>query len=361
MNTIADLFMKNIIYILCLVISLGAMAQPKQAAKSKISKPVAKKAKSNPAVTFEKKELTADQKVTLTKMAYDIYRTQFDAKPSLLDNTMSMLDVVMPNSINPTTAEIHAAIDQLKKGFSAKLHKATSFVTVAGVPQRNAYWVTVNADCKMLPYSRYVDFDSKWTAVKNKKGVNMMLMNENDQKKENNLAFYSNQNLFSYNLIVDYNPGDSLPKHVTGDIKISVPKKFEVLELKKADLDKDYTIGKSKVKLVKLLPRTYAIQIEGDEPSLKMFVVSDGNKQFTSHTTSYVSFQQYEAFRQPKVLQDSTLATLGAKVNDISDVNRVKVGKVKGTGNILKIVLFRATEFEKVDIKLDLNHIEVQE
>lgn len=251
--------MKNIIYILCLVISLGAMAQPKQAAKSKTSKslvkkPVAKKAKSNPAVTFEKKELTADQKVTLTKMTYDIYRTQFDAKPSLLDNTMTMLDVVMPNSINPTAAEIHTAIDQLKKGFSAKLHKATSFVTVAGVPQKNAYWVTVSADCKMLPYSRYVDFDSKWTAVKNKKGIDIMLMNENDQKKENNLAFYSNQNLFSYNLIVDYNPGDSLPKHVIGDIKVFVPKKFEVLELKKADLDKDYTIGKSFTSLTLLFP-----------------------------------------------------------------------------------------------------------
>lgn len=355
--------MKTIIYILCLVISFGSIAQTKQPTKSKTAKTTksAKKAKSNPAVVFEKKELTPEQKVTLTKMAYDIYRSQMDAKPSLLDNQMTMLDVVMPNSITVTPAEIQSAIEKMKKTFSAKLHKATSFVTVAGVPQNNAYWVTVSADCKMLPYSRYVDFDSKWYSVKTKKGIDIMTMNEKDQKKENGLSTSAISNAFNYNLIVDYRPGDSLPKHVVGEVKVSIPKKFDVLELKKADLEKEYFIGKTKVKLVKLLPRTYAIQIEGDDPSLKMLVISNENKQFTSNTTSYVSFQQYEAFRQPKVLQDSTLATLGAKVNDISDVNRVKVGKVQGTGNIFKIVLFRATEFEKIDIKLDLNHIEVPE
>ena len=356
--------MKNIIYILCLFLSFQAIGQtklPKKANTTTQKKQPAKKAKSKPVVEFEKKELTAEQKVTLTKMAYDNYRTQMDAKPSLLDNQMTMIDVVMPNSLTATPAEIHAAVEKMKKGFTAKLQKATSFVTVAGVPQNNAYWVTVSADCQALPYSRYVDFDSKWMSVKTKKGIDIMTMNEKDQKKENLLASKAINNFFNYNLIVDYKPGDSLPKHVVGEIKIAVPKKFEVLELKKADIDKEYFLGKTKIKLVKLLAKNYAIQLEGDDPSLKMIIVSDENKQFTNNNISYVSIQQYAVFRQPEILNDETLNTLGMTINDISEINRVKVGKVQGKGKILKIIFFRATELEKVDIKLDLTHIEVKE
>ena len=365
--------MKNLIYILCFMLSFQTIAQTKQAKQTPLksptksitkASPVAKprpKSKSKPAVEFEKTALTAEQKVTLTKMAYDIYRTQMDIKPSLLDNQIAMGDVVMPNSLSVTPAEIHAAVEQMKKGFSVKLQKATSFVTVAGVPQNNAYWATVTADCKMLPYSRYVDFDSKWMSVKTKQGIDLMTMNEKDQKKENALASKSINNAFSYNLIVDYQPGDSIPKHVIGDVKIIVPKKFEILELKKTDIDKEYTLGKSKIKLLKLLARNYAIQVEGDEPSLKMIVISDENKQFLNNNISYISLKQYAVFRQPEILNEETLNALGMTINDISDVNRVKIGRVQGKGKIIKIVLFRAIEFEKVDVKLDLTHIDVKE
>jgi hypothetical protein len=355
--------MRIIIYIFCLFLTFSAFAQTKTAPKKKTTpaNTPAKKAKSKPAVEFEKKELTAEQKVTLTKMAYDIYRTQMDVKPSLLDNQMVMGDVVMPNSLTITPAEIHNTVEVMKKGFSVKLHKATSFVTVAGVPQNNAYWATVYADCKMLPYSRYVDFDSKWFSVKTKKGIDIMTMNEKDQKKENGLSSKTINNHFSYNLIVDYKPGDSIPKHVLGDVKVSIPKKFEVLELKKLDVDKEYSLGKTKIKLLKLLARNYAIQVEGDDPSLKMIVISDENKQFLTNNIAHISLQQYAVFRQPEILNEETLNALGTTVNDINDINRVKVGKVQGKGKILKIVIFRAIELEKIDLKLDLNHIEVIE
>ena len=71
--------------------------------------------------------------------------------------------------------------------------------------------------------------------------------------------------------------------------------------------------------------------------------------------------QQYAVFSQPGVKTDETLDKLGATVNDINEVNRVKIGKVKGKGNIVKIVLFRAIDVENVNIKLDLTKIEVKE
>lgn len=371
--------MKNLLYILCFVLSFQMMAQTKQVQpnptqkppKTAVKKPVhttvktapsvkpKPKHKSQPAVEFTKTALTPEQQVTLTKMAYDIYKIQMDVKPSLLDNQMTMGDVVMPNSLTVTSEEIIAAVEQMKKGFGVKVQKATSFVTVAGVPQNNAYWATVTADCKMLPYFRYVDFDSKWSSVKTKQGMEIMTMNEKDQLKENKLA--ANTNTFSYNLIIDYKPGDSIPNHVTGELKVAVPKKFEVLELKKIDLNKERVLGKTKIKLVKLFARNYAIQVQGDDPSLKMMVISDENKQFISNNIAHISMQQYAAFSQPGVQTDETLDKLGATVNDINEVNRVKIGKVKGKGNIVKIVLFRAIDVENVNIKLDLTKIEVKE
>lgn len=364
--------MKNLLSILCLIITLQVVAQQKPAPKKPATQPTQTskpkpKPKPKPKIVtkigtkLDKSALTPEQTLMLTKIAYDAYVSQNDIKPSLLENQMVMEDVIIPNSITPTATDIQNGINQIKKTLHASASKATSFVTVDGVPQNNAYWVTINADIKTLPYFQYVDFNAKWNYVKNEKGQNVMTMGENDQKKENALVAKTLKTQYGYNIIVDYKPLDLNLKEVSGELEVIVPKKFEVLEIKKTDYKKDLVIGKTKVKLLKFNTKNYAIQFENDDPSIKMVVISDTKKQFVNHNVSYVSPKQFDKFLRTKKINEDTLTKLAATIDDISDVNRVKMGKVQGNGTIQKIILFRAIETEKITVKVDLFAVETKE
>jgi hypothetical protein len=359
--------MKKIISILCLFITFQVMAQQKPAQKkpknttNQQSKPKKPKVVTKIDTKLDKSALTPEQKLMLTKIAYDAYVSQNDVKPSLLENQMVMEDVIIPNSITPSGTDIQNGIAQFKKTLHATSSKATSFVTVDGVPQNNAYWVTINADIKSLPYFQYVDYNAKWNYVKNEKGQNVMTMGESDQNKENALVAKTLKTQYGYNIIVNYKPLDLNLKEVSGEIEVTVPKKFEVIELKKTDLNKDFVLGKTKIKLLRFFTKNYAIKFENDDPSIKMVIISDTKKQFVNHNVSYVSPKQFEKFSKTKKINDDTLTTLAATIDDISDVNRVKMGKVQGNGTIQKILLFRAIETEKVAVKVDLFAIETKE
>lgn len=255
----------------------------------------------------------------------------------------------VPSSVPLKQQEIDDCISTFKKSITASLENYTPTTIINGQQEPSRYQIKLTSPLPDCPNIKETTFKGNWNFVKNQKEENILIQDIQKIDKENNSPLQFRE--FVYNILINYKEGDSAPAKVNGTVVINIPSKLTIVTLTNKDINKEYTVGNTKVKLLEIKGSAYKLEMSGEDTSVKILPLNDKSLEFSMNMGRNIPLHFYREFTKKKELTDADLAE-ALKTYDKNDKWFVRLGSVSGTIN--KILIYSPEEIATRTIEIDL-------
>lgn len=290
----------------------------------------------------------AQQKDNLTRIknSYYIY-SSFGKTNNTIESVKT--NSTIPNSIVTPQKDIDSCLAGFKRSLVANLDYHTSNVIINGQKEPSTYQIKIISRMNDCPNINEIICKGNWIYVKNEKNENILTADSKTIDKENDFPVQFKK--FVYTIPLNYKEGDSKPVKVGGNIVLTIPTKFKMIELTANDINKEIQLNNITFKLLEIKNGIYKIEMSERTPSIKILPVSSKNLEFSSIMTTTLPLFYYKEFSKKESLTDEELASIQLAA-DKTDKRVVLFGSASGSIN--KIYLYTVESFSTQEIEIDL-------
>jgi hypothetical protein len=198
-----------------------------------------------------------------------------------------------------------------------------------------------------IPHAAFVKFEVEWKSAKNHKGEEIL----NLKTKGPNPYKYSFGSLFApIPIVLKQEEGPIKDVIVTGNLKMMVPREFEILSLNRGNIGKQFIVGSSKVELLSLEKNRAVLRLDGNDE----FNITPVNKDrvgFDNTTNLYMLEEFYQALKEGKELKEEELASIAKKL-DLNTISKKGVRFMQVSGKLEEILMFKVKSYDEINIPI---------
>lgn len=276
---------------------------------------------------------------------YKIYSmaAQNASSPELLD-----IKAAIPTATPINEQYIDSCLNSFKQNITIVFAKEDSNTIILGKPQPPEIKLTAPAPTNAN--FKNATFKINWNYIKNENNENILAP---DIKNTSSYMVFNKT--FYYEMWLNSKEGDSKPVKANGNIIITFPQSFKMLQLTSKDINKKFYLGNKTIKLLEIKGNIYKIEMNLDSIPMNILPVNNTSISFAINSLWNIPAAFYYGFIKKPNLTDADLAAI-LKTYNKNDKTVVMFGSVSGLIDKILFYIPDTMLTKRIDIDLEIKN-----